>query len=390
LPTTLVALLLVSGTDAYRSTSQCLQSLSRELAAAAACGHEGSLNYCLSNLPEAAYDAPKPSAALGHLQDCFVNAGCTDAEAEIEAVWTLKRCQSPGELRARARGGGGGDDDEEDDGDGDEEETPTRHHATKTTEKQKEKPTEKTSEKTKEKTTEKKTTEPETTATPEPTTPTTAAAVARTTPTTDPTTSTTSQNTSPQEAIVSGRPTQCLATSMVDVSVCPTQSTGANSGSRLPCFPTKAAASGCSAGLICATGTGGDVTCMFAHNGLDAGGVFVALFFSAAVAASLFFMIFFCCRERREQRKLAKAAEAAAIARDVRKGKAPAVAVSVSAVPPLPRTSSMPAQQNVEAGQPLLEQDVAGAPQQQQNYGLPAGYHDPFADQHHMDQHQMR
>lgn len=389
MPTTLVALLLVSGTDAYRSTSQCLQSLSRELAAAAACGHEGSLNYCLSNLPEAAYDAPKPSAALSHLQDCFVNAGCTDAEAQIEAVWTLRRCQSPGELRVRADRGGSGNSggDDEEDGGGDEEETPTRHHATKTTEKQKEKTTEKTTEKTekptekaKEKTTEK-TTEPETTATPEPTTP---SAVARTTPTTDSTTSTTSQNVSPQEAIVSGRPTQCLATSMVDISVCPTQSTGANSGSKLPCFPTKAAASACAAGLICATGTGGDVTCMFAHNGLDAGGVFVALFFSAAVAASVFFMIFFCCRERREQRKLAKAAEAAAIAREVRKGKAPAVAVSVSAVPPLP--SSAP---NVEAGRPLLEQDVAGAPQQQ-NYGLPAGYHDPFADQHHMDQHQMR
>lgn len=388
----ILALVLAGGAHAT-SSSMCLKNRAPELADVTACGHKGSIAYCLGNLPSA--DNPS-STLLSHLEDCFVNAGCTKAEASIEAVWTLKRCEYPDELRARA-GRGGDDDDDDDDGDG--EETVTKQRPTRTrnrqqktteTEKAKEKPTEKTtSEKAKGKTTteEKAKTTDEISSTAEPASTETSA-----TPISTPTTVATTREaaTSPQKAVVSGRPTQCLTTTMIDISVCPTQSTGPNSGHKLSCFPTKATSSACSEGLICATGSKGDTTCMYAHTTLDGGGVFVALFFSLAVAASMFLMIFFCCRERREQRRHAKAAEAAAIAREAKKGKGltKAVSVSVTPVPPVPSSGSSPAP-SMDVGRPMLqEEDMSGGAHQ--NYGLPAGYHDPFADQHQIAQHQQQ
>ncbi|CRK47831.1 hypothetical protein BN1723_016798, partial [Verticillium longisporum] len=55
------------------------------LAELASCGHEGSLAYCFTSLP-AFFEA-------SDLESCLVNAGCTPAEAAIEALWTLKRCE---------------------------------------------------------------------------------------------------------------------------------------------------------------------------------------------------------------------------------------------------------------------------------------------------------
>src|SRR3569833_2954561 len=77
----------VAAGAAAASRAECLRSRSSELAALASCGHEGSIQNCLSRVP-----AESPLCAHAALEKCYVIAGCTAEEAAIEATWTLKRC----------------------------------------------------------------------------------------------------------------------------------------------------------------------------------------------------------------------------------------------------------------------------------------------------------
>ncbi|EGY21983.1 uncharacterized protein VDAG_03423 [Verticillium dahliae VdLs.17] len=82
-----LALLSLAGSAAavLPTISECVHGKGAALAELASCGHEGSLAYCFTSLP-AFFEA-------SDLESCLVNAGCTPAEAAIEALWTLKRCE---------------------------------------------------------------------------------------------------------------------------------------------------------------------------------------------------------------------------------------------------------------------------------------------------------
>ena len=113
-------------------------------------------------------------------------------------------------------------------------------------------------------------------------------------------------------------PTPCLTTTSVSINSCPHQSTGPDSGKPLPCFPTTVPSLACAAGLICQTNPQGAINCMYAQNSLNISGIIVAIVMATAIVLSVFGICFFCCRERRTQNRLAKAAEAAAIAREAK------------------------------------------------------------------------
>lgn len=77
---------------------ECYLQNSKDLAEYSDCGHHGSLTHCLSSLD---------SFDVSDLQKCYVNAGCSAAEAAIEASYTQDRCDKLsklGELKKRSRG----------------------------------------------------------------------------------------------------------------------------------------------------------------------------------------------------------------------------------------------------------------------------------------------
>ncbi|KAM0279441.1 hypothetical protein ACHAQH_004601 [Verticillium albo-atrum] len=82
-----LALLSLAGPAAaiLPAMSDCVHAKSGALAELTSCGHQGSIAFCLTNLPS--------FFETTDLETCFVNAGCTPAEATIEALWTLKRCE---------------------------------------------------------------------------------------------------------------------------------------------------------------------------------------------------------------------------------------------------------------------------------------------------------
>ncbi|KAI1094900.1 hypothetical protein F5B19DRAFT_419984 [Rostrohypoxylon terebratum] len=77
--------------------SSCIQSGAAKFSVAAACGDKGSLEYCFLRVPK--------FVEMGDLERCFQNAGCTNAEAGIEAAFLLHNCdngKSAAELRRRS------------------------------------------------------------------------------------------------------------------------------------------------------------------------------------------------------------------------------------------------------------------------------------------------
>ncbi|KAI1214160.1 uncharacterized protein F4807DRAFT_117069 [Annulohypoxylon truncatum] len=99
LPATLLPLLLLPGSSlaTVADRSSCVHSGAVKFSAAAACGDKGSLEYCFQRVPE--------YVEIGDLERCFRNAGCTNAEAGIEATFLLHSCgneQSVAELRRRS------------------------------------------------------------------------------------------------------------------------------------------------------------------------------------------------------------------------------------------------------------------------------------------------
>ncbi|KAI1105198.1 hypothetical protein F4804DRAFT_149913 [Jackrogersella minutella] len=103
LPSTLLPLLLLLpgsllgvSASSVADRSACIRSSAVSLAAAAACGDKGSLEHCFRTARE--------YVEAGDLERCFRNAGCTNAEAGIEASFVLHSCdagQSVAELRRR-------------------------------------------------------------------------------------------------------------------------------------------------------------------------------------------------------------------------------------------------------------------------------------------------
>ncbi|KAK5658243.1 hypothetical protein OQA88_2218 [Cercophora sp. LCS_1] len=263
-PTSLAAFaslfLLASASTVPRP--ECVHTRSEELAARASCGDEGSLNYCFSHLVSLNPNTADEQLA-SELERCFQNAGCTDAESQIEALWTLQRCDSePTDLRRRrpeaampiAR-----------------EASPLGGGITIVAARQ-------------------ATTNPPAGTQPAPTT----------------------------AAPANRSPSPCFTETTVDITSCPTQSTGPDAGKKLPCFPTQIPSQVCAAGLICQMDNQGNPSCMFKESGLGLAGTIIAIFFASAVAISVVSVCFFCCRERRVQNRLIRAAEAAKIAQEAK------------------------------------------------------------------------
>ncbi|CAM1507464.1 Fc.00g071050.m01.CDS01 [Cosmosporella sp. VM-42] len=77
---------------------ECLVNNNEDLAAFADCGHERAISYCLGQLM---------SFEPADVEACYTKAGCSIAEAEIEAKYTLGRCEEMnkiGDLKKRYRG----------------------------------------------------------------------------------------------------------------------------------------------------------------------------------------------------------------------------------------------------------------------------------------------
>ncbi|OTA76165.1 hypothetical protein M434DRAFT_263941 [Hypoxylon sp. CO27-5] len=102
LPTALLPLLLLLPGSSLGSIasvadrSACIRSGAVELSQAAACGDKGSLEHCFKTVGE--------YVEISDLERCFRNAGCTNAEAGIEAAFVIHNCENPksdAELRRR-------------------------------------------------------------------------------------------------------------------------------------------------------------------------------------------------------------------------------------------------------------------------------------------------
>ncbi|KAI0376264.1 hypothetical protein F5Y04DRAFT_214113 [Hypomontagnella monticulosa] len=105
LPSTLLTLLLLPGSSVatgqqaapgVAERSACIRNSATSLSAAAACGDKGALENCFRHAPQ--------YVEAGDLERCFVDAGCTQTEAGIEASFVLHNCdagKSAAELRRR-------------------------------------------------------------------------------------------------------------------------------------------------------------------------------------------------------------------------------------------------------------------------------------------------
>lgn len=108
--------------------------------------------------------------------------------------------------------------------------------------------------------------------------------------------------------------TDCFTTTTLDTTVCAltTDRGRVRTGS---CTPTQVASSECRPNFLCATDTSNNDVCMVRRDGLDIGGLVIAVLFGALVALGIGALTFFCCRDRRQQKRFAAKAEAVALAR---------------------------------------------------------------------------
>ncbi|GAB1318616.1 Extracellular membrane protein CFEM domain-containing protein [Madurella fahalii] len=326
---------------------ECLHTRSRDLAGAASCGDEGSLNYCFSHVSPSV-----PSESLSEeLARCFRNAGCTADESEIEAFWVLRRCDTPGSDLRRGRRA-------EEHLAAAPQEQPFHARAM-----------------------------PTPTAMPMPVV--NGPVLAR-------------QDNNPSTGI----PTPCFTEQPTEITSCPVQATGPDRGRQLSCFPVTTSNLVCREGLICKSDNRGTQSCMFKQSSLGVAGVIIAIVFAAAVVISVFSICFFCCRERNEHRRIEKAAEAARIAKEAKTqatvaAKRPGAAVTAAHSAPVVEGQPLMYQQPAGgAGDAGMGADIgagAGAgvgiggasdqqqpPYPQQQYGGA----NPFADTH--DGHPLR
>jgi hypothetical protein len=302
----LTSLILASATLTSATPLQCFHTRSRELAVAASCGDEGSLSACFSNLPLSA----QPEALSESLQQCFVSAGCTPAESQIEAAWALNQCNAPpsNDLR-RGRRQPSPNNDIDDTIPlgaaaagpllGARNPLPAQITAMNLPRQNSADPT----------------------------------------PTTD----------GPR-----GSPSPCFTDEVSSMETCPIETAGPNKGKKGPCTTVGVSIPKCREGLICKSDGRGNPSCMWKETSPGLAGIIIAVVFAAFIAVSVITICFLCCRERREHRRIERAAEAARIAKEAKTqatvaAKRPGVSVTGGVSGPA-----------VE-GQPLMYQGGGGA-----------------------------
>jgi len=322
--TILTSLFLASATLTSASRLECLHARSRELAVAASCGNEDSLNYYFSTFPVITI----PEALSSQLERCFVDAGCTAAESEIEAARVLEQCDGPSADLRRGRRN--------------DDSTPLAAAAR----------------------------EPLLGArNPFPAAITAAMNVPRQTHGAHAARQDTTNDTP-------SSPSPCFTDTTTETTTCPTQTTGVSSGKKLPCIPTVLTTPKCRDGLICQADAQGNPSCMYKHSNLGIDGIVISIVFASAIVISVFTICFMCCRERREHRRIERAAEAARIAKEAK------TQATVAAKRPGTSVTGGVSGPAVE-GQPLMYQGGGGpsspGPQQQQ---FPQQYAagNPFTD----------
>ncbi|KAK4146573.1 uncharacterized protein C8A04DRAFT_9595 [Dichotomopilus funicola] len=335
--TILASLFLASATLTSASRLECLHTRSLELASYAACGDEGSLNYCFSHLPL----TTQSDSLSGELERCFVSAGCTVDESRIEAVQVFQRCDTtsavPADLR-RGRRQFGSEDSSDNGSDQPDKGAKEPFHALLARV-------------------------------------TAAMQLPRETP------GVVSLAARQDTATTTGRPASpspCFTDTTTEFTSCPTQSTGTDAGKKLSCFLAVMATPRCRDGVICKSDAQGNPSCMWKNSSLGLDGIIISAIFAGAIAVSIIAICFMCCRERSEHRRIERAAEAARIAKEA---KTQATVAGKRAGQSVTGGVSGPA---VE-GQPLMSQGVPhGGPP---SPGLQGG--NPFSDGGH-DGHPMR
>ncbi|KAI9158893.1 hypothetical protein HJFPF1_06895 [Paramyrothecium foliicola] len=245
----LAALVLFAGSALALSRPECISSNAVGLAAFSACGQHDSLTRCLANLP---------AHSVHDVQACFVDAGCSNDEALVEARYTLDRCDEwarAGELRKRYRAFAAP--------------LPAR------------------------------------TASPNP-------AADGTSPNPRATAAAVPLH------FLFGRQnpssTDCFVTSTVDTTSCDLQ-TSKGIIHTLSCSDAKAVLSECAPGLTCTMDRQGNDVCMELQDALDTAGIIITVIFGSALLLGIGSLTFLCCKDRKLQKRLAAKAEATALAR---------------------------------------------------------------------------
>ncbi|KAK4151785.1 hypothetical protein C8A00DRAFT_35546 [Chaetomidium leptoderma] len=359
--TILTSLFLASATLTSASRLECLHTRSRELAVAASCGDEGSLNYCFSQIPV----PTQPEALSPELEHCLVSAGCTPAESQIEALWVLKQCDNPSSDLRRGR----------------------RQTSLEESDDDASPPAAAAAAAAKDPMIGARNPLPAITA---------AMHLPRQDNTPGATTTPAAAAAAAADADQLTSPSPCFTDVTTDTTTCPVQTTGPDAGKKLPCFPTVLTSARCRDGLICQFDSQGSPSCMFNHSTPPIEGIIIAAVFASAVALGVCSICFLCCRERRAHRRTERAAEAARIAKEAK------TQATVAAKRPGVSITGGVSGSAVE-GQPLMYQGGGGGgasspgpqqqhfpqqgqmPMQQQGYG--AG--NPFADAAH-DGHPLR
>ncbi|TLD10291.1 hypothetical protein PgNI_06231 [Pyricularia grisea] len=97
--TILLAATIASAATSPSKRTECITSRSSELISVAACGHKETLRQCFSNPDHYGWGV---NAQAQDLKICFLNAGCSPEAAQIEAEWTIRRCdEGSRDLRKR-------------------------------------------------------------------------------------------------------------------------------------------------------------------------------------------------------------------------------------------------------------------------------------------------
>lgn len=293
----ITSLAVASATLASAGRLECLYTRSQELSKAASCGYQDSLNNCFSHIPLTTI----PEALISEVEKCFVNAGCTDAEAEIEAFWVLQQCDKPTpDLRRNLRGGS----------------DPAKPVIAR---------------------------EPLGAMAARAAMPVVTAAMHEPRQANDATPVTTTNERA-------SSPSPCFTDKPTSVKICPSQPPG----SKLTCHYQETTVPVCREELICRSDNQGNPSCMWKQTEFGTDGTIIAIIFASAVAISIVSVCFMCCKERREQTRLRKEAEAAKIAKEAKieqtvAAKRPGVSV----------TGGVGASAAAEASQPLMYQGGA-------------------------------
>jgi hypothetical protein len=339
----LTSLLLASATLTSATPLQCFHTRSRELAVAASCGDEGSLSACFSNLPI----STQPEALSEPLEQCFVLAGCTPAEAQTEAAWAINQCNAPpsNDLRRGRRQPSPNNDIDDTTGLGAAAaggllggRNPLAAQITGMNLPRQDAP--------------------------------------GPTPTTD----------KPR-----GSPSPCFVDEISSMETCPVETEGPNKGKKGPCTTVGVAIPKCREGLICKSDGRGTPSCMWKESSLGLAGIIIAAAFATFILVSVVTICFLCCRERREHRRIERAAEAARIAKEAKTAtvaaKRPGVSVTGGVSGPAVEGQPLMYQGGGGGGGPSSPGGAQQGYQQQQPQGY--GGANPFSDAQ-QDSHPLR